>query len=191
MVACGGETNDTANVGGNNEIVNDAADKPVVTEAPAVEPEVTPAPAEVTPEPTEEPEETVEPTEEPSVVYEGIDMESDLPGEEWVETFIGVIEEPKIVVFSDETGRKEIFENDSVIKFNPDTDRIGVYLPEGYTRLNKKKGITEVEHAYEYDYFYYCKLKPEETREKGKVTAAFYVEYNGEEIKVPFTFKPE
>lgn len=180
LVACGGEkTSDTG--------ANDSNDVPVVTEAP--EPTKEPS-SEV--EPTAEPvqEATPEPTEEPSAGYEGIDMESDLPGEEWVETFIGVIEEPKIVVFSDETGRKEIFENDSVIKFNPDTDMIGVYLPEGYTRSNMIKGI-KVEYAYDCDYFYYCKLKPEETREKGKVTAAFYVEYNGEEIKVPFTFKPE
>lgn len=149
--------------------------------------------AEATPEPMGEPvvEVIPEPTEEPSVIYEGIDMESDLPGEEWVETFVGIIDEPKIVVFSDETGRKEIFENDSVITFNPDTDMIGVYLPEGYVRLNKKKGITEVEYGYNFDYFYYCKLKPEETRANGKKLSAFYVEYAGEEVKLPFDFRPE
>lgn len=35
-------------VGGNNEIVSDSGNKPVVTEAPEEEVEVTPAPAEVT-----------------------------------------------------------------------------------------------------------------------------------------------
>ena len=67
---------------------------------------------------------------------------------------------------------------------------IGVYLPEGYTRSNMIKGI-KVEYAYDCDYFSNCKLKPEETREKGKVTAAFYVEYNSEEVKLSFVFKPE
>lgn len=127
MVACGGETNDTANVGGNNEIVNDAADKPVVTEAPAVEPEVTPAPAEVTPEPTAEP--TPEPTPDP---YPGIDMNSELSGKEWVKTFKGVIDEPKIIVFNDETGRKQIIEPEEVVLVTHEADVLALHLPEGY-----------------------------------------------------------
>lgn len=48
-----------------------------------------------------------EPTQEP-VVYEGIDMESTLPGMEWIETFNGVIDEPKMVIFNDETNKKHI-----------------------------------------------------------------------------------
>ena len=40
----------------------------------------------------------------PSVTYEGIDFDSTLPGREWVQTtFPGVIEEPKIVIYNDET----------------------------------------------------------------------------------------
>lgn len=53
-----------------------------------------------------EPEPTAEPTPEPTpeaVVYEGIDMQSTLPGEEWIKTFNGIINEPKLVVFNDET----------------------------------------------------------------------------------------
>lgn len=146
------------------EDANAGGDKEVLGNSADDKPVVTEAPTvESTPAPADEP--TTEVTPKPT-------------------------EEPKIVVFSDETGRKEIFENDSVIKVNPDTDMIGVYLPEGYTRSNMIKGI-KVEYAYDCDYFYYCKLKPEETREKGKVTAAFYVEYNSEEVKLSFVFKPE
>lgn len=53
-----------------------------------------------------EPEPTAEPTPEPTpeaVVYEGIDMQSTLPAEEWIKTFNGIINEPKLVVFNDET----------------------------------------------------------------------------------------
>ena len=39
-----------------------------------------------------------EETETQAVVYEGIDMDSTLPGVEWIETFSGIINEPK---FSD------------------------------------------------------------------------------------------
>ena len=55
--------------------------------------------------------EGAEETETQSVVYEGIDMDSTLPGLEWIETFNGVIEEPKFVIFNDETNKKVIVEN--------------------------------------------------------------------------------
>ena len=35
-------------------------------------------------------------------------MESTLPGVEWIKTFDGVIEEPKMVIFNDETNKKVI-----------------------------------------------------------------------------------
>lgn len=188
LIACGGEAKDDTNTDGNS------GNEPVITEAPEptkapgseVEPTAEPV-QEATPEPIEQP--VVEATPEP-IVYEGIDMESDLPGEEWVLTFVDVIEEPKIVVFSDETGRKEIFENDCIVKFNPDTDRIGVYLPEGYKRVDKTAGIKK-EEGFVVDYFVYFKLIPEESRDNGPQMSAFYVEYNGEEIEVPFVFVPE
>lgn len=69
--------------------------------------------------------------EEESIIYEGIDMESDLPGEEWMETFGGIINEPKFVVFSNNVqGRKIIAENGDVVYFNPDEDLLGLYLPD-------------------------------------------------------------
>ena len=100
-------------------------------ESSVVNPTKEPAP-EATTEPSSEPEATVESTpeatEEP-VLYEGIDIESTLPGKEWIETFVNIINEPKIVVFSDETGRKEIIEEGGIVTFNPDVDLIAVYLP--------------------------------------------------------------
>lgn len=42
--------------------------------------------------------ETAPETESEQVVYEGIDMESTLPGAEWIATFNGIITEPKFVI---------------------------------------------------------------------------------------------
>ena len=85
-----------------------------------------------TPEPTEEP------TPEP-VVYEGIDMESTLPGEQWVASFYGIIDEPKLVVFNDETNKKVIIEEGQEVDFAP-ADKVAIYIPnehEGYYVRNK------------------------------------------------------
>ena len=85
-----------------------------------------------TPEPTEEP------TPEP-VVYEGIDMESTLPGEQWVASFYGIIDEPKLVVFNDETNKKVIIEEVQEVDFAP-ADKVAIYIPnehEGYYVRNK------------------------------------------------------
>ena len=71
-----------------------------------------------------------EETETQSVVYEGIDMESTLPGLEWIETFNGVIEEPKLVIFNDETNKKIILESDQKIEFS-DGDNLLIYAPIG------------------------------------------------------------
>ena len=79
------------------------------------------------PEPTAEP--TPEPTSEPEVSkYEGIDMESTLPGIEWLDTFDGIINEPKLVVFNDDTNKKVIVENGDTIEFSS-TDTMATYVP--------------------------------------------------------------
>ena len=91
-------------------------------------------------------EETVEPevTEEPAmeaVVYEGINMDSTLPGAEWVATFEGIIDEPKLVVFNDETNKKVILENDQEVDFSL-TDKIVIYIPQGHNGgYIKNKGL--------------------------------------------------
>ena len=79
------------------------------------------------PKPTAEP--TPEPTSEPEVSkYEGIDMESTLPGIEWLDTFDGIINEPKLVVFNDETNKKVIVEKFDTVEFSP-TDTMATYVP--------------------------------------------------------------
>lgn len=91
-------------------------------------------------------EETVEPevTEEPAmeaVVYEGINMDSTLPGAEWVATFEGIIDEPKLVVFNDETNKKVILENEQEVDFSL-TDKIAIYIPSGHKGgYVKNKGL--------------------------------------------------
>lgn len=74
--------------------------------------------------------ETADGTEETSerVVYEGIDMESTLPGLEWIATFDGIITEPKFVIFNDKTNKKVIVENGQEVEFC-DTDVFAVFFP--------------------------------------------------------------
>lgn len=108
---------------------------------PATDEASTPSPqSTVESKPTEEvgasseaePAPTIDASSEP-VVYEGIDVESDLPGEEWVKTFIDVVDEPVTVIYNDNTGRKEIIQEGSNVSVNPDEDIFAVYLPEGTT----------------------------------------------------------
>ncbi len=79
--------------------------------------------AEPTPEPTQEP------TPAP-IVYEGVDMESTLPGEEWMLSLDGHIEEPKLIVFNDETNKKVIVEEGQEVEFAAN-DTLGIYMPAG------------------------------------------------------------
>ncbi len=136
------------------------------------------------------PDPTPEPTPE-AVSYEGIDMESTLPGAEWIQTFVGIIDEPKVVVFSDETGRKEIIENDGIVNFNPDVDFMAVYLPEGVKVIRKTKGISIKESANNEGCGEIYKLDSTKTRERRRQLAALYVEVNGEEVALTFDFRPE
>ena len=62
------------------------------------------------------------------VVYEGIDMESTLPGLEWIATFDGIITEPKFVIFNDKTNKKVIVENGQEVEFC-DTDVFAIFFP--------------------------------------------------------------
>ena len=150
--------------------------------------EVEVAEVEPTPESTAEP--TAEPTPEP-ILYEGIDMESELPGAEWMQTFVGIIEQPKIVIFNDKTGRKEIIENDDIVKFNPDEDLMGLYLPEGTKAIRKTKGICFEETAGNEGCGEIYKLDATETRNRGRQLAALYVEVDGEEVALTFDLRPE
>ena len=99
-------------------------------------------------------ESTEEPTPEPTpVVYEGIDMESTLPGDEWLLSFLGIIDEPKFVVFNNETNKKVIIENGCSVTWE-DGDVLALYTPEG-TTIEKHLGLakTKVE-IYQYYVIY-------------------------------------
>lgn len=166
LVACGGESkNDTA-TGNNNEVVmNNNNDNPVTT-------------AEATAEPTEEPE-----------LYPGIDMESDLPGAEWIGTFVGVVEEAKVIIYNDTTGRKEFIEEKTMVTVNPDEDIIAVYLPEGYSN-GQITGIScEDELRNEYMVLYV--LDSEKVREEELILVVVHIKYENEEQKFPFMIQPE
>ncbi len=102
-----------------------------------------------TPEPTPEltTELTPEPTPEPTldlhigpISYEEIDMESTLPGQEWMETFEGIIEEPKFVIFNDETNKKIIVENEQEAEFS-NGDCLSVYTPNNIVVVLAKGDI--------------------------------------------------
>lgn len=96
---------------------------------------------EATPEAVEVPE---------TVVYEGIDMESTLPGKEWVETFVGIIEEPKYVVFNDETNKKVIVENGQEVVL-AEGDILAVYIPKGYAlRLCEGENVETTKRSSRY-----------------------------------------
>ena len=141
---------------------------------------------EAAPEPTAEPtpEPTAEPTPEP-IVYEGIDMESTLPGVEWSKTFDGIITEPKYFIFNDSTNKKVIVEQGQEVEFQRD-DSLGIYIPEGEAKLgqtdkntvfaNKSPGkptvMTEIFPGYK-------------NKEKGVVES--YITFNGEEITLTAT----
>ena len=161
-----------------------SASEAETTGAENVKEEVTEPAESAEPEVTEEVVET-EPTAEPTpetVVYEGIDMESTLPGEEWIATFDGIITEPKLVVFNDETNKKVIVENGQEVDFES-TDKLSIYVPKGEDSKVVKKDIntfnlvegrtlSELSRVY----------KPGDTAITKNV-----VEYNGEEIELTAT----
>ena len=92
-----------------------------------------------------EPEPTAEPTPE-AVVYEGIDMESTLPGLEWMATFDEiVVDEPIIVVYNDETNKKVIVNEGDKVEFSKSSDILAIYTPN-MERINvwaTPSGFTE------------------------------------------------
>ena len=102
-------------------------------------------------------------TEETSegVVYEGIDMESTLPGLEWIATFDGIITEPKFVIFNDKTNKKVIVENGQEVEFC-DTDVFAVFTPLGrkISANNLEDNLTFTHNSSEKNILYYDDLFP-------------------------------
>ena len=79
----------------------------------------------------------VEPTAEPTpedTKYAGIDMESTLPGLEWIATFDNIaVDEPIIVVYNDETNKKVIVQEGDEVEFSKSSDILAIYSPEPKT----------------------------------------------------------
>lgn len=141
--------------------------------------------AEQVKEEAAEPEPTAEPTPEPTpeaVVYEGIDMESTLPGEEWIKTFGGIIDEPKLVVFNDDTNKKVIVENGQEVEFSR-TDKLYIYVPN-----QKDAWITEqdVENFQLIEGRTYSKLS-EQYKVGDKVVTKNIIQIDGKEIELTAT----
>ena len=141
--------------------------------------------AEQVKEEAAEPEPTTEPTPEPTpeaVVYEGIDMESTLPGEEWIKTFDGIIDEPKLVVFNDDTNKKVIVENGQEVEFSR-TDKLYIYVPN-----QKDAWITEqdVENFQLIEGRTYSKLS-EQYKVGDKVVTKNIIQIDGKEIELTAT----
>ena len=112
----------------------------VVVESEPVEEEVVTEEVESTEETTAEETADGEVEEETTitpVTYDGIDMESTLPGVEWIETtFPGIIDTPKLVIFNDTTNRKTIVEEGQKVEFHKD-DVLAIYSPEGMSTISQ------------------------------------------------------
>jgi len=72
------------------------------------------------------------PTDE-KIIPDGIDTNSSLPGAQWMQTFVeNNIDEPIVVVFDDETGRKEVLQPYDDVYIDSENIRLGLYIPEKY-----------------------------------------------------------
>lgn len=105
------------------------------TEVENVKEEVTEPAESVEPEVAEEVVET-EPTTEPETEdskYPGIDMESTLPGLEWLATLDEIVDEPLIVVYNDDTNKKVIVKEGDEVEFSRSSDVLALYTPNNET----------------------------------------------------------
>lgn len=105
------------------------------TEVENAKEEVTEPAESVEPEVAEEVVET-EPTTEPETEdskYPGIDMESTLPGLEWLATLDEIVDEPLIVVYNDDTNKKVIVKEGDEVEFSRSSDVLALYTPNNET----------------------------------------------------------
>lgn len=122
------------------------------------------------------PEPTIEPTPEPTPVPTP-DTESTLPGVEWIKTFDGIIDEPKLVVFNDSTNKKVILEELEEVEFYDD-DTLAVYIPQGKGKIVRYFNFEEVE---DYDNVVTLKNISTSIRREGYSSATIVdIEFDGE-----------
>ena len=119
LCACG---KDTQTVGqGSEEVSEENAQDLEKTEQTAADTDATESAA-------------AEETQAVPVTYEGVDMDSALPGLEWIETFVGNIEEAKFVIYNDTTNKKVILEDEQLERLE-EGDSIALYLPDGVRNM--------------------------------------------------------
>lgn len=109
-------------------------------------------------------------------------MESTLPGVDWIATFEGIISEPKIVIFNDETNKKIIVENEERVIFE-EGDVFALYVPE-YERVEKTSGIyiDKVDEKYWYTcHCFILELNEEILRKIAGKGNEFTITFNTEE----------
>lgn len=178
LVGCGSKAT--------TETVKSEPEAVVKEEAPKVEEVVeTKVPEEAA---VEEP--IVEKTmvEEPAdalYIPEGIDMESTLPGEEWVASFVGNVAEPVVVIYNDNSGRKEVVQANSEVTINPDEDIIATYWPE---KGMKSKPYNIISNGtYRFDNYDLRILKSEDMRKISGRPAKMTVTGGAEDWVIEFT----
>ena len=131
--------------------------------------------------------ETAPETESEQVVYEGIDMESTLPGAEWIATFNGIITEPKFVIFNDDTNKKVIVENGQEVEFC-DTDVFAIFFPmeREIVRAELEDNMTFCSNSVERNVRFYDDVFPT-LKDGDKVEVKQGLEVDGEEETLTVT----
>ena len=134
-------------------------------------------------------ETVVEETVEELYIPEGIDMESTLPGEEWVASFVGNVAEPVVVIYNDNSGKKEVVQPNSVVTINPDEDIVAVYWPE--IGMYSKPYNIIVKETYSKDNYDIRELDAEELRKIPERPAKMTVTGGAEDWVIEFTIISE
>ena len=160
----------------------------VKEEAPKVE-EVVEVPEEATVEEPVVEETVVEEKAEDLYIPEGIDMESTLPGEEWVASFVGKVAEPVVVIYNDNTGRKEVVQANSEVTINPDEDIIAVYFIEA--SMGETAHAISVKEILGSEYYHLLVMDSEKMRDIPERPAKVTVMGGPEDWVIEFTILVE
>jgi len=169
------------------ETVKSEPEAVVKEEAPKVEEVVeTKIPEEAAVEEPVVEETVVEEPEDALYIPEGIDMESTLSGEEWVASFVGNVAEPVVVIYNDNSGRKEVVQANKEVTINPDEDIIAVYWPkEGMRSTSHAISVITKNRTDNYDIYY--ELDAESMRDIPERPAMITVKGGAEDWVIEFT----
>ena len=155
------------------EVKEEPVEEEPVEEKPVVEPE-----SEIESEP--EIEEVID------TIPEGVDLESDVPGEAWVESFNGVVEEPLFIVFNDESNKKAVARDGQSIQYK-EGDTFVVYTPLG-SWIKSDSGMPVIQ--LETINGYYNKFTFDMEYFKSKRKCVIELEQNGETTEISCSVEP-